>query len=121
MDAILTAGVWHAVQWQSTAHVTDETLAITSIFGVDPVEVEEMDDPSPLPLANIRMRLSLERIPDIPSAQIFIPGEPLNAPEFRWTLRTSMSRIEQESPNVLQDGIRHANRLSTNARSCQEI
>ena len=48
VDADLVSAVWHAVQWRTTTHSDDETLAIAPLFGLDRVKLEECVAPTRL-------------------------------------------------------------------------
>ncbi|KAI9728374.1 MAG: hypothetical protein M1828_003774 [Chrysothrix sp. TS-e1954] len=104
----LVARVWRAVQWRRSAKVKDETLALAILLGLDTDAIVDLhsrfnDWPPDDPKVERCMRILLDSLNSkgaIPAGMIFLPGEKLSAPGYRWAPRSWLSDQGQPRPDL---------------------
>ena len=100
-NAELVGSIWKAVQWRSTSHRSDETLAIARILNIstDALLACSPED---------RMKVMLANMHEIPPGLIFSPASRLEDKGFRWAPKSWMVGSESEYPDVFSLPIRRA-------------
>ncbi|EXJ62785.1 hypothetical protein A1O7_03224 [Cladophialophora yegresii CBS 114405] len=101
LDAALVSAVWRAIQWRTTSHADDETLAVATIFGISRTDLEDCVATQSSTRAEKRMELFLQHLPDIPGGLIFMAGTRPRTPGFRWAPATWMPTEQQDYPDPL--------------------
>jgi uncharacterized ferredoxin-like protein len=77
--------VAHSLRGRTTSKLEDETLAISSLLNVSTFELANLPPKD-------RMRTLLLRIRSLPSNILFLSGQKLDEPGFRWALKSFMGQ-----------------------------
>ena len=110
-NASVVARVWKATQWRSTKYLHHETLALATLLNADTdrfagpsghhEDSTEYSKECDKRMCYLIYLLSAMSPCAISPGMIFLPGEKLSEPGYRWAPRSWLSSQEVESPDPL--------------------